>query len=205
MKYEIELIKEEQLQTNLWSGGTTTQLAIYPKDATYSQRNFKWRLSSAKVEAEESIFTSLPGINRIIMISEGEMTLEHKNHYKKLLKRFDQDSFSGSWTTKSYGKVVDFNLMMSEGCDGELEDIHLGKDETKIITFHNKKGFSQYTEAIYCVSGGISIEVKPEEIFVMHIGDIFLIKAEDNNLNLNFKICNIGYNQADLVRASIFY
>lgn len=62
MKCEIKVITKEQQKTSTWSGGTTTQLAIYPEDADYGKRNFTWRLSSATVEAEESVFTSLPGI-----------------------------------------------------------------------------------------------------------------------------------------------
>ncbi|SDK12142.1 HutD family protein [Natronincola ferrireducens] len=104
MTYEIELIKKHQLQTNRWSGGTTTQLAIYPKDAIYSNEgNFTWRLSSARVEVEESVFTPLPNIQRVLMIIEGELLLQHQGHHKSILKPFDQDRFSGSWTTKSVG------------------------------------------------------------------------------------------------------
>lgn len=205
MKYEIELIRKEQLQTNLWSGGTTTQLAIYPEIAIYSERNFIWRLSSARVEAEESVFTSLPGINRIIMILEGEMILEHEGHHKRLLKRFDQDSFSGDWTTKSYGKVVDFNLMMRKGCDGGLEAIHLGEKEVKDIAFDNSKGFSECTQAIYCVDGEISIQVSGEDRNIVHKGDMIIIKAKNNNMDLGFEMQNLGYKQADLILANICY
>ena len=44
-----ELITQEQYVTTLWSGGTTTQLAIAPEGAVYADRDFLWRLSSAKV------------------------------------------------------------------------------------------------------------------------------------------------------------
>ena len=37
MCYSIELIRKEEQKTTNWSGGTTTELAIYPKDAIYSQ------------------------------------------------------------------------------------------------------------------------------------------------------------------------
>ena len=81
MCYSIELIKKEEQTTTNWSGGTTTELAIYPKDAIYSQRNFKWRLSSAVVNDEKSTFTSLKGIWRLIMVLDGELTLEHKGKH----------------------------------------------------------------------------------------------------------------------------
>jgi len=75
MSYEFELIKKEQLQVLKWSGGTTTQLAIFPKDAVYDERNFKWRLSTASVEVSESVFTKLPNIKRIIGTGYGRIAL----------------------------------------------------------------------------------------------------------------------------------
>ena len=37
-----------------WSGGTNTQVAIAPEGAVYADRDFLWRLSSARVELEHS-------------------------------------------------------------------------------------------------------------------------------------------------------
>ena len=45
------------------SGGTTTQIAIFPSDTPYSTRDFLWRVSSAVVTDEKSIFTPLPDYN----------------------------------------------------------------------------------------------------------------------------------------------
>ena len=38
--------------TTTWSGGKTTQLAIAPDGASYAERAFLWRISSATVELE---------------------------------------------------------------------------------------------------------------------------------------------------------
>ena len=46
--------------TTTWSGGKTTQLAIAPDGASYAERAFLWRISSATVELEASDFTPLP-------------------------------------------------------------------------------------------------------------------------------------------------
>ena len=69
MKNTIKIIRNNEYETNLWTGGTTTQLLIYPEGSEYCHRNFKLRISSAKVHAMESVFISLPGISRIIIIS----------------------------------------------------------------------------------------------------------------------------------------
>lgn len=68
----IEHIKASDLITNNWSGGTTTQLAIYPKDAEYKKRNFLFRISTATVETKESEFTKLPGVSRKLILKHEE-------------------------------------------------------------------------------------------------------------------------------------
>ncbi len=206
MACEIELIRKNQLETSNWSGGTTTQIAIYPEDAIYSERDFKWRLSSAKVEVDESDFTLLPGIDRIIMIIEGQLTLEHEGHHKSVLKPFDQDYFSGSWKTKSYGRVIDFNLMTGEGFEGSLEAIHMLKDKTKKITFEKELNkLSNETQAIYCVYGQTRIDMANNETYRLNEGDIILITIKDDSCQQDFTIHNEGGIESKLIKATIRY
>ncbi len=206
MEYQIEIVRKEKFKTNLWSGGETTQLAIFPKDSEYIERNFTWRLSSARVCVEESVFTSLPGINRIIMIIEGELVLKHEGHHESILKPFEQDCFNGSWKTKSYGKVTDFNLMMSQGCDGELQAIHLNKKQSKIICLKNNNESSEKVHAIYCVKGQVKIYISDDELFLLNEGDIALITIKESIRDLDLKILNnIGNKKTDLIKASIYY
>lgn len=205
MKYEIKIIKKEQQKTTTWSGGTTTQLAIYPEDADYGKRNFLWRLSTATVEAEESVFTSLPGIDRIIMILKGEIVLEHEGRYKKVLGKFDQDSFSGSWVTKSIGQAVDFNLMMKEGCQGRLEAIILAKDEVKNITFEKKEEFSCSVQAIYIVAGSVVLQLPERDPIQLQQGDMILISDKNDYKNISYQIENITESNAEFVIAHIYH
>ncbi|MBF8981979.1 HutD family protein [Lutibacter sp. B2] len=204
MSYEIEIIRKDELQTNNWSGGTTTQLAIYPKDSQYSERNFKWRLSSAKVEVEESTFTSLPDINRIIMIIDGALHLEHEGHHKSLLKPFEQDSFSGNWTTKSFGKVTDFNLMTSKGCEGNLEAIHIEKDKYSKILLENKDS-SASTHALYCINGCVKIHSSTGELLNLSNGDLLVLQMNDNFKKMNLEIHNEKDMRVNLIKSSMKY
>lgn len=41
---------QDDYAVSRWSGGTTTQLAIFPPGASYADRDFLWRVSSAAVE-----------------------------------------------------------------------------------------------------------------------------------------------------------
>lgn len=209
MSYDIKIFRKKDFQVSTWSGGTTTQLAIYPEDSDYSEKNFLWRISSAKVEIEQSVFTSLPGIKRVIMVIEGVLVLEHEGHHSTVLKSFDQDTFCGSWQTKSYGKVTDFNLMMAKGCEGFLDTIHLNENDEKqlsIIRSVNKNdGFSKYIHALYCTHGQISLgDIGKKGI--LNAGDMALLEIKDYKSDDDIVLNIINTKQkASLIRAIIRY
>ena len=109
-----------------WSGGTTTQLAIFPPDAVYAHRDFLWRVSSATVDLEESDFTPLPDYERLIATLEGDITLTHKGGAPITLQPFRVHGFSGGDATHSVGRCRDFNLMLRRGrATGSVEPIFL--------------------------------------------------------------------------------
>ena len=116
----ITIHSPETRKTIHWASGTSTEMFIYPRDGSFADRAFLFRISSATVEAEESTFTFFEGITRHLMILNGELELIHEGRYTKYLKPFDQDTFSGEWSTRSRGKVTDFNLMLKDGATGSL-------------------------------------------------------------------------------------
>ena len=61
---DIRHLTPADYRTSCWSGGTTTEIFIWPEDADYAARRFAVRISSATVELEESDFTALPGVTR---------------------------------------------------------------------------------------------------------------------------------------------
>lgn len=136
---KLKVIKKKELAINKWSGGTTTQIAIYPENSQYKKLDFLWRISSAKVEVEKSEFTSLPGVDRILIILEGEMKLQHKDHHSREMKKYDMDFFRGSWETTSIGKVTDFNIMTRTGCSAETDIINMDStvDEIPLVNGAN--------------------------------------------------------------------
>src|SRR3954463_1486695 len=116
----IQQFTSDSRTTINWASGTSTEIFIYPSDGSFADRNFLFRISTATVEAEESTFTFFQGITRHLMILKGELELIHENRYTRHLKPYDQDTFSGEWSTRSKGKVTDFNLMHKEGASGSL-------------------------------------------------------------------------------------
>ncbi|MDF2674430.1 MAG: hypothetical protein K0R09_2698 [Clostridiales bacterium] len=200
--HSIQIIKKNEQNTSTWSGGTTTELAIYPVGASYSDRNFAWRLSSANVELEESTFTSLPGIWRYIMVIDGEMVLEHEEHHKVYLKPYEQDSFNGGWVTKSKGKVTDFNLMLADGYNGRIEAIQVSEELNIKEIYPNQ--INSFVQAIYCTEGEIQIEVHNERNTNIYKGDLVIIRHEVNTEYSGIKIVNKSSKVSRLIKAVIY-
>ena len=150
---KLQITRKSELTTTTWPGGTTTQLAIYPEGASYAERNFLFRISTAMVEAEESVFTRLPGVTRKIMILDGKLKLDHKGRHTKTLHKFETDSFEGDWETRGFGKVTDFNLMTRGKVQVKVFSASLKKDET--IPFQSSSG--REFIGLYVIKGRISI------------------------------------------------
>lgn len=128
-------------EPKIWSGGTTTELFIYPEGATYEDRNFKFRLSTATVESETSEFTPLAGVKRTLMVLHGELSLKHEGQYEKQLMLLQKDQFDGGWKTSSSGICIDFNLMCRGNTSGSLVGFNLKKKEKKVITYTGALNF----------------------------------------------------------------
>ncbi|MDV6379471.1 HutD family protein [Sporosarcina sp. GW1-11] len=201
MSYSTQLIRKHEQTTTKWSGGDTTELAIYPADADYAKRNFHWRISSAVVEAEESVFTPLPAIDRIIMVIDGEMMLKHEGHHQVHLKPYEQDRFSGGWTTRSYGKVRDFNLMLADGYSGALEAITVGKDRPYEIGSEKCRN----VEAFYSVQGRASIQMNEDKAVDLEEGDLLLIHREEVETSLSITLVSQSEIEAKIIRANVMF
>lgn len=130
MQYRI--IKPEEYETGVWSGGTTTQLVIYPPGASYAGRNFVFRLSSATVDTEQSEFTHLPGYDRWLMIFEGSARLVHDSEKEVILNPYECDAFDGGISTVSFGRVTDYNLMLRKGGTSSMKAIDLDENIKEI-------------------------------------------------------------------------
>lgn len=161
------------------------------------------------VEVEHSTFTPLQGISRLIMIIKGELLLEHEGHHNSELKAYEQDSFNGDWTTTSFGKVTDFNLMLAKGYKGILEEISINKGELKNIILHNNvkddKKFSEITEAFYLVKGDVEIVSGAEIKLVLNQGDLALVTKTEKGNTSEIKIYNNSEEESKIIRATIFY
>jgi environmental stress-induced protein Ves len=163
-----------------WKGGTTTQLYIFPENASYEKGDFHFRISTATVESDESTFTRLPGVSRTLLLLSGKMKLVHKDIHSKNLEPFEQDKFLGDWQTKSFGQCVDFNLMTKGTAHGEINVIELlDKKELSLPL----KTDCHYM--LYLFEGEISYQHNQTDI-PAYPGDLIYL-TESNLLKINSK------------------
>ncbi len=177
----ISLYRRNQLLAVAWPGGTTTELSIYPVNSVYQQLKFDFRISTSTVELEATLFTSLPGVERKIMVLEGAMRLEHTGHRTGYLKKFDTDAFSGDWQTRSYGRCTDFNLMTRGETTGSVTGMYLEEGVQQEIEW--REDFTIF--GVYIFKGKMKTEVPSGEL-VLEEGDLLMVYQEDSSEILNF-------------------
>lgn len=203
MKYNVELLRQENYKPTFWSGGMATELTTYPLNSDYASKNFLWRLGVAKIDIPESTFSSLPKVSRKFMVIEGQITLDHENKYKKLLNSFEQDDFMGDWKTKTYGKASVFNLMTRENYNGEL--IHLNISPNKQLKFEYKTLLNKDLAAIcfYTVNGGFNSTIN-DKVFETVKNDLILINCVNSSYTHEFMLSNNTSEITDII-VSIIY
>ena len=117
-------LTQKDYKTSAWSGGTTTELFIWPQGADYARREFTFRVSSAVVELEESDFTTLAGVERWITPLAGGFTLSHPGKTPVVMGPLAEPyRFSGEEATHCVGRATDFNLML-KGVEGQMTLCH---------------------------------------------------------------------------------
>lgn len=192
------LITKDKYVVSEWSGGTTTQLAIYPESALYADRDFLWRLSSAEVRTPESDFTPLPDYDRLISVVSGKMELTVGGAKHVALEPLEVFAFDGGTPVKSRGLCSDFNLMMRKGkCRGTIETFALEAKKSFVWTpkrasidspgdvfgnvtpdtpcdvSHDAPCISCLHLAIYCADGEVDL---PDECVTARKGEMLLCK-----------------------------
>ncbi len=142
---KIQSVNKETFRTTEWSGGTTTELFIYPPGADYKNRDFKARISSAHVADERSKFTSLAGVTRYLVPLSREITLKIRGEDVSL-SPYEVIKFSGEDEVESFGVCRDFNLML-KNAGGTMECVCATERGVRISVKE------RMIAALYCYEG----------------------------------------------------
>ena len=107
--------------------GTTLELVVHPRGATTA--SMEWRISVATV-AEPGPFSSLPGVDRVLLMLDDVEAVLSIDGLAVAMRRFDQVVFSGdsgvALTTVS-APARDLNLMTRRGLwGGRMTRVDLG-------------------------------------------------------------------------------
>jgi hypothetical protein len=198
MKYNVELLTQENYKPTFWSGGMATELTTYPPNSDYASQNFLWRLGIAKIDIPESTFSNLPNVSRKFMVIEGKITLDHEDKYNILLNPFEQDDFKGDWKTKTYGTGTVFNLMTRENYKGEL--LHLNISPGKQLEFQYKNPLNKELAAIcfYTIKGGFNCTIN-DKIFETVKNDLLLINCVISGNTHEFMLSNNTSEASDII------
>ena len=170
----FEHLKSSDYTESTWSGGTTRQLAIHPREAVYAGREFLWRLSSAQVELSESDFTALPDYDRQIIVLDGEMRISDEGQTEIILPLFVPHAFDGGAATHARGRCTDINLMLRKGkCTGNLQTLY----PKKYLSLHKP---DNEVFAFYCAKGQANITLQGEVILLEEDETLLIWGAEGN-------------------------
>lgn len=171
---KIRVIHESEQKTTVWSGGTTTELFLYPPEGSYKERNFTFRISTALCKDPVSDFTILKETRRYLMPLEGEVTLSHEDGRIVRLAPGEVDVFDGGQPTRSDGICRDFNLMLKNNTEGEIEYVSVKPDAGKKIPCgHAFLG-------IYVVRGSGQVLVK-SRAYPLELHDFALMSEQEED------------------------
>jgi environmental stress-induced protein Ves len=175
MTYKIKKLSKQDFKTSKWSGGETTQMYIYPESSNYRDMDFKFRISSATILLDESDFTELDGVHRYITTLQNDLKLTHDFEKMIELKPFEVYEFKGDIKTHSYGKVVDFNLMLANGANGSLKSLFIdGEKDVKLINKSNNNSFHIF----YSYDESLKIKIDKEEL-QLEKGQLLILESTE--------------------------
>lgn len=203
MNYTIKITKNTDYSPTYWAGGMASELITYPENSSFAERNFLWRMGFAKIDIDNSTFSALPEVKRHLMVTDGEMTITHKDRYSKLLKPFMQDFFMGDWTTTTEGRCSVLNLMTRENFDGTLSSINVSKENQTDFKYTYPEDSTIAAICIHPLNTDIKCEVNTES-YNINKGGLLCITMIDLDTLPQIKFINSNKNNSEIISAIIF-
>lgn len=157
MRPSIRHLRPSDYRVMPWKNGlgTTTEIAVHPPGAGLD--DFAWRLSIADLAASGP-FSTFPGIERIILQTEGEpMELVHEGRDRHRLALLSPYRFDGAWPT--HGELGgtparDFNIMARRALLRPSAAVHsLARGSTVCLCL------AAETQIIHAFRGRVTIRV----------------------------------------------
>lgn len=175
----IQILRSSERVTTPWKngGGTTTEIAIEPSNASLAENNFLWRLSSAELKNAGS-FSLFPSYNRYLTLIEGKECILHINEKEEFacLHKGEIFHFSGD------------SRVVCELPAGHCKDVGLIYQKDKVnagmnlISINTKpRSFTMKSEAaiFFLISGDVQASIYPGEYkYTLHKYDAVHLKQQ---------------------------
>jgi environmental stress-induced protein Ves len=165
----IHLRKENYLESE-WAGGTTRQFYIFPEDSSVEKRDFLFRVSSAKINLDQSDFSAFEGYSRLLLTLDHSIQIQHNEKSEKKIRPFEIEAFDGALKTTSKGKCTDFNLIFRPERHGEIAVHHL--KESKEFVF-SRQPYEKFA-LLFLQKGRLELEGQ-----TIDCGDCLVLEEED--------------------------
>jgi len=159
------LVKVDEYKEFQWESGSMMEIAIQPVDSEYRDGDFSWRLSKEVVTEDDSDMNMLDGYDRTVMVLEGDTVFSYEDERVVRLKPLEQDRFSGSSKTKSFGQFTCLDLMVKEGIEGYMDVLEVSETAKTFDNFHKERDKAA-TNAIYCDKGYCIVKAEQQTIMV---------------------------------------
>lgn len=179
---KISVIKKQNTVVSQWAGGESVQYYIYPKNSSYANRNFLFRISLAVSNMdEEADYSDLTGYKRHLIMLDGTARVHHEAHYDIVMNPYKEiDMFDGAWKSSAKGQVTDFNLMVSNMCAGEISVI----DESCTFAYDTEQNEHDNFLAFFCGDGNADMIFNTGEQISIVKGDLLIIKNPKRNIKI---------------------
>ncbi|HUH25006.1 MAG TPA: HutD family protein [Flavobacterium sp.] len=126
---QTTIIRKESIKPNTWDGGETFEYFIYPPTASYANRDFLFRISSASITKIPSNFTKFDNYQRFLVMLDNDLEI-NRNGQKEVYTQDKVFKFASNDDITSYSLGNDFNLMV--GKDVKKSEVFFPKDTVQL-------------------------------------------------------------------------
>jgi environmental stress-induced protein Ves len=154
--------------------GTTTQIAIFPENASLQKGDFLWRVSMATI-FEDGLFSRFPGFNRFITVLEGEGVRLHFEDREELLSPKDVLEFSGEREVRCVRlgtKVRDLNLIFRKTLQAHFE---ISSDRRRLQTLVGT------TLIVFVKTGAVDVTHTHNSALNLQLNETIVIEFTDSD------------------------
>lgn len=169
MNQAIQYLAKQHYKVTHWSGGKTAEICLFPTDGKYQEGEFDYRVSSATIALDKTVFSRLSNYHRIIMSLTEPIVLYHEKETIELIP-FKVHRFNGAIETRSVGQCIDFNLIYTPEYHGEMTVYYSG-DEISIVK--NRHYIIYALKQVQCYDSN-------KEMIHIHSGDSIQFLANAN-------------------------